>query len=342
MGKQPKSKWTADSLSKEVVGATKAECERFVVGFPEDAKDKLEAYLDWRQLHQVDDVVHPEDSNDMEDWLYAVKMTFSHHGTMRAAEGSQLCPARSRVPCRARRGSLLMFSERVSRRHETGSAKTIPQLLFLQQLPSGQPLRDTEGRRVIHNLPARMDVDTFSPDVLATAMAIYLDRKCDRESMESFTIMIDVRPGEGWPNPSAFQIVGFIGDLANGLYDLYPQRVHRCILFPVPRPAIFLWKSISVFLDPQLTATIDLIPGGCALKSPPPTKQLKTYVSEVGVTMMERTRLDAFVRPGLVVVEPPSQQTSTQPTIPGKPSNDRVRTKTLLHGVMGRSQVEVA
>jgi hypothetical protein len=167
----------------------------------------------------------------------------------------------------------------------------IPQMLFCHFL-HGQPIRDVAGHRILQHLPAQIDMTHLSAELFVSCIALYLDRKVCRDDEETLTLFIDVRPGAGWPNPPAFAMVKFIREVAHQLHALYPCRLHRCVLFPVPRAAFYLWHMIRAVL-PVSHQLIVMVPGGAALESPVPSK-LKAHVSMEALQLMEETRLKAF------------------------------------------------
>ena len=208
---------------------------------------------------------------------------------------------------------------------DTSNDNAVPQLLFCHSVSSSetasmsdttsgnesdrfggkQPLRDTQGHRVVQHLPAQITALQHqshnkasllsSFETFVSIFGLYLDLKLERHDEEMLTLLIDVRPGRGWANPPALQLVGFIRHVAHKLHDLYPCRLYKCILYPIPRPAIYIWHSIRVFLDPALTKRIVLVPGRDGLDAPPPNKELRKYIhSQEGLDLMEQTRLQSF------------------------------------------------
>jgi hypothetical protein len=197
----------------------------------------------------------------------------------------------------------------------------IPQLLYSHSMKHSdfEPLRDTTGHCVLHFLPALIDL-SFSPDSTAvsttfvTAFALYLHTKFERQSKrsrgidrrnalsaeeeakdEQWTIVMDVRPGRGWPNPPAVQMLGFARNVTKTLFELYPGRLWRCIVFPVPSVATHVWNAAKLVLDPSVTKRIVVIPGPANLDSPVPVAKLLPYISRDCLEVLEDARLDAFV-----------------------------------------------
>jgi hypothetical protein len=157
-------------------------------------------------------------------------------------------------------------------------------------------LRDKEGHRILHILAARLDPSLADASFYATSLALYLDRciDLDRTSLERVTLLLDVRPGKGWRNLPALELVSFTRQLVGRLQTLFPDRLHRCILFPVPRPAIVLWKVFSVFLHENTRSSVCLVAGGATLNSPVPRTALGRYIDETYIGYCEDVRLSYF------------------------------------------------
>jgi hypothetical protein len=91
-------------------------------------------------------------------------------------------------------------------------------------------------------------------------------------------------------------MVGFIRCVAQVLQERYPCRLYQCILFPIPRPALFIWNIVQYCLDPVVRRLMVLIPGPAGLTSPVPRDRLNDYVDLAGLDLMEQTRLEAFCK----------------------------------------------
>lgn len=172
---------------------------------------------------------------------------------------------------------------------------TPPCILFMPNKNEKQQdsLRTIDGKRVIQHLPARIDLTVASADVYATALALYIDRCVPRDSMEKICVVIDTRPGKGWANVPAPKLVPFIKHAAQLLNDLHPERLARCILFPVPSVAKFLWNAIKGWLDPDTAEKICILSGSAWIKSPVPT-DMRQYLQPDTMEWMEFKRLSTF------------------------------------------------
>eukprot|EP00804_Cyclotella_cryptica_P000556 CCRYP_009967-RA/>CCRYP_009967-RA protein AED:0.06 eAED:0.06 QI:110/-1/1/1/-1/1/1/231/228 len=113
----------------------------------------------------------------------------------------------------------------------------LPCVLFVHEFNDAT----STPRRCIQVLPPRVDTSLANHSTYALAIAIYLDRVLDRDSDEKVTLAIDVRVGKGWANISAFKLLPFIKATTKLVSELYPERLERCIIFPVPSIAVGIW-----------------------------------------------------------------------------------------------------
>merc|ERR1712032_954479 len=117
-------------------------------------------------------------------------------------------------------------------------------------------------------------------------MGMYLDRKLDRNNTEKVTVVIDIRSGTGWPNPSAVSIVPFIKLVVGLLNTYFPERLNRCILYPLPYTATMLFNTAKSYLDPDTATKIQVCSGSGSIKSPVPDKVSK-FIDEEAIAVME-------------------------------------------------------
>jgi len=175
---------------------------------------------------------------------------------------------------------------------------TLPQLARILP-PTGMSMsscpRDQHGHRILQFLPARMDLSKASDKAFALSIALYLERKLNRYDDEKVLVAIDVRGGDGWANPRPQQLVPFIRQVAALLEQNFPERLARCVLFPVPAAATFLWRVVRVFLDPNTVTKIDFCKGDSRTSAPAPYRSMETHVSSPVLKMMEDFRVKSFV-----------------------------------------------
>ena len=107
---------------------------------------------------------------------------------------------------------------------------------------------------------------------------------------------MDVRPGRGWPNPPAVKMLGFIREAGQVLFELFPGRLHRCVVFPVPTVAASVWGAAKKVLDPTVASRVVVVSGPAEMDSPVPVAKLLPYVSRENLQILEEARRAAFAR----------------------------------------------
>ena len=243
----------------------------------------LKRYLDWRaQYYTIEDEKNlsrgigkaAEDEKNLSRGIFEAAEEdpdWSQACRMASSLSSSTMPLRTIPPC-------ILF---------------MPEKKSTDIADSQDALRTLDGKRVLQHLPARIDLSDADADVYATALALYIDRCVPRDSMEKICVVIDTRPGKGWRNIPAHKLVPFIKHAARLLNDLHPERLARCILFPVPSVAKFLWNAVKPWLDPGTANKICILSGSANIKSPIP-KDMELYLQKDVVEWMERKRLSTF------------------------------------------------
>jgi CRAL/TRIO domain len=115
-----------------------------------------------------------------------------------------------------------------------------------------------------------------------------------KDADPQWTLVMDVRPGRGWPNPPAIKMLGFIREAGQVLFELFPGRLHRCVVFPVPAVAASVWNAAKKVLDPTVASRVVVVPGPAEMGSPIPVAKLLPYVSRENLQILEEARLAAF------------------------------------------------
>ncbi|KAL3911104.1 MAG: hypothetical protein SGILL_007414, partial [Bacillariaceae sp.] len=136
---------------------------------------------------------------------------------------------------------------------------------------------------------------TFTAEFYGMTLLYFLDSVLPRDSTEKMTVLLDVRPGEGWPNPLAVFMVNFVRKLAKMLQGKFPGRLEKLIVYPVPKAALSVFHAMQWVFHAELSERIVLVPGSAERKSPLPKKHLQKYVSEEILDFTEQARIDAFI-----------------------------------------------
>jgi hypothetical protein len=181
--------------------------------------------------------------------------------------------------------------------------KELAQIIFQHNDKDGNPIKDKEGVRILHVLPGLINRRVAQADFYALALCFYLDRKCDRATEENMTVVIDVRAGEGWPNPMAIMMVKFARTIVKQLQAHYPERLHSLVIFPVPWAAMGIWSAIkSVFRSDMMNKTM-LVAGPADRDASLPKEKLAGSIDESVLDLTEQFRLDHFKPIGTFATE---------------------------------------
>eukprot|EP00435_Cladocopium_sp_Y103_P029476 s464_g7.t1 len=138
-------------------------------------------------------------------------------------------------------------------------------------------------RKIFSKVPfgfvASGTVDALDGTRYTLAICHVLDGIFESEE-DRVTVLIDVRRGEGWPNPPAIKLLPFIRACASIISDHYPERLSRLILFPVPWVAKVILGIVQRLLDPVTFNKIILVTGDDQIGSPCNAKELRKYITK--------------------------------------------------------------
>ena len=199
--------------------STLAERRRFLKarkGVIKAASAQLGSYIQWRCQNKIDEFFPSTFTTDEEDWE-------------RAARGAMEIANTGATPA---------------------SQRKLPRIVSIYGGDEDLVLC-RNGARVVHVLPCQLDTTIAPATTYALALAMYLDRKLDRNHTEKVTVVIDIRSGKGWPNPSSVSLVPFIKLVVGSLNSYFPERLSRCILFPLPTTATLIFNRAKGEYIPQ-------------------------------------------------------------------------------------------
>jgi hypothetical protein len=323
----------ARSLKGNYPEATDAEVQRFAQAYSHirgsDQRvqgivaTKLENYLDWRNCFGLDyEKEEGEDDSDTIDWKIAVRKAW--HVEKSLEEARELA---KKLANKLESESKMTAEEKIEADYDKELEKAITsnddgndedevngedegedsdvsnsefvesdldQVLFFHKTDKGSVICDNTGMKVLQVLPARINRKLAPARIYANVFAFYLDRKFNRKSKERVTILLDVRGGEGWPNPPAITMLNFIRVAVRVLEANFPERVEKFIVFPVPRVAMGLFNTCKRMFRSNTVGKFFLISGPAAAKSPLPRKVLAEHITEEAVYLTEIARLGLF------------------------------------------------
>ena len=250
-----------ESLQPE---STLAERKRFLKArknVVKAASAQLGTYLEWRETNRIEEFFSSTFTNDEADWANAA------------------------------RGAMEITNSSGGHIHQ---GKLLPRIVSVFEDEQTDLVVCNNGARVVHVLPCQLDSTLAAPSTYALAVAMYLDRKLDRKFTEKVTVVIDIRSGTGWSNPSSVAIVPFIKLVVGLLNTYFPERLSRCILYPLPYTATLLFNQAKNYLDPDTAAKIQVCSGAGSTNSPIP-KEVFSFIDKPAMSYMEERRKSFFV-----------------------------------------------
>jgi len=177
---------------------------------------------------------------------------------------------------------------------ENNLDNALPRLGRMYQIDADYA-RDKSGARILHFIPGQLDPKLADHITYALACALYVDRKLKRESHETLTVMIDVRGGFGWPNIMPHRQLPFIQTVTKLLLALFPERCNRCLLYPMPSSALWIWNLVKVWIDPVTSSRMCLLSGPATIRSTPPFSQMEEHLTIEMSHFIENKRQAAFL-----------------------------------------------
>lgn len=252
-----------EEVAKLFPNATAEERRRFLVarsGNIESAKSQLGTYLEWREKHdKIEKSLNlPKAETDEDDWNIAAAVAL------------------------------------VSCQEERGDDSRLPRIARVYTLEESA-VCDRDGRRVLHVMPGQINVELAKASTYAVALALYIDRKLDRASLECLTVALDVRGGKGWPNVPPLRQLPFIQTVVKLLLTMFPERLHKCLLFPVPRAARWIYNIVAAWIDPLTSSKIQLLAGAARIVSEPPFDAMHEFLEPHVAKFFESQRHASFL-----------------------------------------------
>ena len=284
--------WNEPSLymKSQAPESTSAERHRFLVarnGNEPQALKNLQKCLQWRQAHaaiqceQEQRYRHIRDDDgdqDLYDWIVA----------------SQTALRMNHPPQQQQQANGNDNANYAKNNNANLGWQFLPRVAKTLVLPNGCDACDVDGHRIIHLTPALMDDHICSLHTYALAIALYLDRKVDRSSMEKITLTLDLRPGEGWRNIPGVRLIPFIKDIVKLLLAIFPERLHKSVIYPLPFALSWIFSAIKTVIDPETAKKLYILSGSAGMVSPLPVDQMAKHVSRDIAMVCEKERLESF------------------------------------------------
>jgi len=116
------------------------------------------------------------------------------------------------------------------------------------------------------------------PDKYMLACAHALDSMLSADDDRKVTILIDVRPGEGWKNVSAHKMMPFFRLACKVLPNNYPERVQKVVIYPMPGIVGLLWSTVRCLLPLETRKKFHVLSGSASVGAPCPP-ELREVIS---------------------------------------------------------------
>ena len=257
-------------LAKECPDATSSEIRRFLIEHKtvSSASKHLSAYLEWRGRN--------------EKAFYNVQ-----------SFGSDACDSYSMSDDSAKWDLCCMAAAELD---DSYKKLKLPRIIRVVGSRGGNKKGlDVDGNGVLLLLPAILDIELAPISTYALATSLYIDTVLDRANMDKKTLVVDVRPGVGWANPSPQKVIPYLQKISQVGASMFPERLSRAIAAPVPGMAVGLWNMARPLIDKKHAARVCLISGAAAGRSPLPPKQMEKYFETGVVEWMEKSRRESFI-----------------------------------------------
>lgn len=239
----------------------------------------LEDYVQFRKMYNLDSLENAQaeqNDNDAADWAWASKVAIHAAKNVK----TELLPGVDGCGT---------FEDRFCKLSE------LPQIIFCPQYEDGSYVKTVEGNPVVHFLPALIDIKPVSADVYTLCCNLYIERKSKHIDFHTVgaAVLGDARIGQGWPNYSVFQIMGFLLLWIKALQRHQPGCMTKLVIFNIRYVAVGIFNMTKPLIPKSVADNTHLVSGSDALNGKV-SKHLPKFVPEAGVNIMEETRLSLF------------------------------------------------
>jgi hypothetical protein len=224
-------------LEAQFPSISSSECTRFRKHYENDDEcvKRLEELVDFRSMYEIGSPEFNkavEENDDAADWEWASKTAIQG-----AKANPELLPGLE---------GCVSFEERFC------NLESIQQNVYAYKNEDGTPARTKDGKPFIQYMSANMDLSETtgaSPEVYATALALYLERKAKSVGFDNGIVMlIDTRQGTGWPNHNVLTVIPGIRQMANAIDKLHPGISVTIAVYPVPYACVYVFSMLKSWM----------------------------------------------------------------------------------------------
>eukprot|EP00957_Ditylum_brightwellii_P155561 11841392-Ditylum_brightwellii.AAC.1 len=213
-------------MAKEVPESTHEERMRFLKARKdnvEKATQQLRDYMEWRKELDLDQIYQQqmaekrkeeeeEGRNNGED----VNSNEEIHEIVSTKDGARKLDEQDWIMASK---TAMAYDGSSTSSSASSPTSSLPQLVFLH--------KSSTNTKILHVLPARLDLKLASPQTYSLSIAIYLDKQLNRSSTEKADVVVDLRGGYGWSNPRPTAAFPFIKSVSSLLERHFPERLDR-------------------------------------------------------------------------------------------------------------------
>eukprot|EP00549_Striatella_unipunctata_P001856 CAMPEP_0118682814 /NCGR_PEP_ID=MMETSP0800-20121206/5686_1 /TAXON_ID=210618 ORGANISM="Striatella unipunctata, Strain CCMP2910" /NCGR_SAMPLE_ID=MMETSP0800 /ASSEMBLY_ACC=CAM_ASM_000638 /LENGTH=293 /DNA_ID=CAMNT_0006579229 /DNA_START=233 /DNA_END=1114 /DNA_ORIENTATION=+ len=288
----------------------------------EDTREKLQKYLHWRKLHALDETPNSTvcsrgpaipkglTENEKEEyvheqenlWNHACKKAAKIFNETKSAKKGKSATNVSSLPRMARfyneKDRPTFFQDDTQQSTDRDEIHCGCNPNELDHKHHCKHATTKNNSRIVHVLPAQLDFKRAPPEIYVLALGIYMDMQLCRSNLEQVTLLVDVRGGEGWPNPTPQQVLPFFKALTQVFGAHFPERLQKCVIYPMPKVMMWMWHFLFKHCLDPITASKIVMVHGPALTDTPLTaffkNGLQKHVDIDTMLFLEKERVDAF------------------------------------------------
>mmetsp|Transcript_10260 Transcript_10260/g.29265 ORF Transcript_10260/g.29265 Transcript_10260/m.29265 type:complete len:465 (+) Transcript_10260:91-1485(+) len=165
---------------------------------------------------------------------------------------------------------------------------------FIRHTTSTTYLTDAKQAPLFLLLPGLIDPAIAELSTYRIAIAWYLHITYPNANTK-LSLVIDLRPGQGWRNCHAITLLSTIQEGIQLLTTIFPERLCQCIITPIPKSYYWLWKRcIQPYLDASTKRKIGVICGAHAIDAMTPIDELTYYMDRDMALALHEERLSEF------------------------------------------------
>jgi len=139
--------------------------------------------------------------------------------------------------------------------------------------------RANDGTAIVFAELARLDMNLQSAETYVKALCHLMDEAVPPSEDGQVTLVIDARQVQGAANQNAMLLMPFIKECIKVVPSMYPERLRRAIVYPVPWMATMIVSMVKKMLDPKTRGKLMIMSGDDKATSPCPAGELLEFLT---------------------------------------------------------------